>query len=149
MKKKNLLQRVIIIAVITLIGIYVVIGPRRRPTLHDFSWAGIKDTLAANIHLGLDLKGGSHLVMRVKTDEVLKTLTMTDAAAMEVAAKDAGFAIKGVHPEITPGNYRITLEANDASKLSELQDAIKKKIDLSNWNASVSGNSIVLPITSV
>ncbi len=142
MKKKNLLQRVIIIAVITLVGIYIVIGPRRRPTLRDFSWSGIKETLAANIHLGLDLKGGSHLVMRVKTDEVLKTLTMTDAAAMEVAAKEAGFAIKGARPEISPGNYRITLEANDASRLTELQDTVKKKID-PNWNASVSGNSII------
>src|SRR4029078_9265835 len=128
MKKKNLLQRTIIIVLITLAGIYVVIGPRRRPTRHDFTWAGIKETLATNIHLGLDLKGGSHLVMRVKTDEVLKTLTLTDAAGREVADKDAGFAIKGARPEITPGNYRIILEANDASKLSELQDAIKKKI---------------------
>lgn len=143
MKKKNLLQRVIIITLITLVGIYVVIGPRRRPALRDFSWTGIKETLAANIHLGLDLKGGSHLVMRVKTDEVLKTLTLTDAAAMEVAAKDAGFAVKEVRPETTGGNYRITLEANDPSKLSELQDAVKKKVDVSNWNSSISGNTIV------
>src|SRR5258707_6121088 len=75
MKKKNLLQRTIIIAIVTLVGLYVVIGPRRRPTLHDFTWSGIKATLAANIHLGLDLKGGTHLVMRVKTDEVLKNQT--------------------------------------------------------------------------
>ena len=81
MKKKNLLQRTIIIVLVTLAGFYIVIGPRHRPTLHDFTWSGIKATLGTNIHLGLDLKGGSHLVMRVKTDEVLKTLTMTNAAA--------------------------------------------------------------------
>ena len=75
MKKKNLLQRVIIIAVVTLVGLYLVIGPRRRPTLKDFTWSGIKATLAPNIHLGLDLQGGSHLVMRVKTEEFLKRLT--------------------------------------------------------------------------
>jgi preprotein translocase subunit SecD len=83
MKKKNLLQRTIIIVLITLSGIYTVIGPRRRPTLHDFTWSGIKATLATNIHLGLDLKGGSHLVMRVKTDEVLKNMTLADANAAE------------------------------------------------------------------
>ena len=68
MKKKNLLARVIIIVVVTLVGLYLVIGPRRRPNLRDFTWSGIKASLASNIRLGLDLQGGSHLVMRVKTD---------------------------------------------------------------------------------
>lgn len=148
MKKKNLLQRTIIIALITLVGIYVVIGPRRRPSLHDFSWSGIKTTLASNIHLGLDLKGGSHLVMRVKTDEVLKNLTLADAVAIEKAAKDAGFALKQVTPDVAVGSYRITLEATDASKLSEIEDAVKKKIDLSDWTSSTSGNSIVWTLPS-
>jgi preprotein translocase subunit SecD len=72
MKKQNLLQRIIIIAIVTLVGLYLVIGPRRKPRLSDFSWSGIKATVASNIHLGLDLKGGSHLVMKVKTDDFLK-----------------------------------------------------------------------------
>ena len=150
MKKKNLVQRTVIIAVVTLVGIYVVIGPRRRPTLHDFTWSGIKATLASNIHLGLDLKGGTHLVMRVKTDEVLKSLTLGDAIAIEKAAKDAGLPVKDVKPETTGGSYRITLEATDASKLTEIEDAVKKKIDVSNWTSSVSGNTIIwtLPPTA-
>ncbi|HET9787204.1 MAG TPA: hypothetical protein VFP47_08725, partial [Pyrinomonadaceae bacterium] len=64
MKKKNLLQRTIIILLVTLIGTYIVIGPRRKPTGHDFTWSGIKQNLRSNIRLGLDLRGGSHLVMR-------------------------------------------------------------------------------------
>ncbi|HXL80981.1 MAG TPA: protein translocase subunit SecD [Pyrinomonadaceae bacterium] len=145
MKKKNLLQRTIIIAIVTLVGLYVVIGPRRRPTLHDFTWSGIKATLAANIHLGLDLKGGTHLVMRVKTDEVLKNLTLADAIAIEKAAKDKGLPVKEVRPETAAGNYRITLEATDASKLSEIEEAAKQKLggDLSIWTSSISGNTIV------
>ncbi|MCV4684337.1 hypothetical protein OFB94_32135, partial [Escherichia coli] len=69
------------IIAITLLGIYLVFGPRHRPTARDFSWEGIKENLANNINLGLDLKGGSHLVMRVKTDEYLKTLTENNAQA--------------------------------------------------------------------
>ncbi|HEV7473128.1 MAG TPA: protein translocase subunit SecD [Pyrinomonadaceae bacterium] len=143
MKKRNLLQRTIIIVLITLAGIYIVIGPRRRPTRHDFTWSGIKATLATNIHLGLDLKGGSHLVMRAKTDEVLKTLTMTNAAAIEVAAKDAGYPPKQVKPEIANGSYRITLEAADPTKLAETEEAVKKKVGLSEWTSSISGNTIL------
>jgi preprotein translocase subunit SecD len=148
MKKKNLLQRTIIIVLITLVGVYIVIGPRRRPTLHDFTWSGIKATLASNIHLGLDLKGGSHLVMRVKTDEVLKNLTLADAVAIEKAAKDAGLPVKEVRPEAAGGNYRITLEATDPSKLAETEEAVKKKIDLSDWTSSISGNTIVWTLPS-
>ena len=144
MKKKNLLQRTIIIVLITLAGIYIVIGPRRRPALHDFSWSGIKATLASNIHLGLDLKGGSHLVMRVKTDDVLKNLTLADAVAIDKAVKDAGLPLKEVRPETSIGNYRITLETTDAAKITQIEEAAKAKLgaDLSVWNSSVSGNTI-------
>lgn len=142
MKKKNLLQRVIIIVLITLVGIYVVIGPRRRPTLQDFTWSGIKATLATNIHLGLDLKGGSHLVMRVKTDEVLKNLTLTDAAAIEVAAKES---VNAVRPEVAGGSYRIVVEAKDSSKLSEIAETARQKIS-TEWTSSTSGNAIVFTL---
>jgi preprotein translocase subunit SecD len=147
MKKKNLVQRSILIAVVTLVGIYIVIGPRHRPTLQDFTWSGIKATLASNIKLGLDLKGGSHLVMRVKTDEFLKTLTQNNASAIQAATKDAGFAVKEVRSETSGGNYRITLEALDATKLAEIQEAVKKKVDLSDWSVAVSGNTITWTLT--
>ena len=150
MKKKNLLQRTIIIVLITLAGIYIVIGPRRRPTLHDFTWSGIKATLASNIHLGLDLKGGSHLVMRVKTDEVLKNLTLADAVAIEKAVKDAALPLKEVRPETGGGNYRIILETTDPSKITEMEEIAKTKLgaDLSVWTSSVSGNTIIWTLPS-
>src|SRR6185436_20122303 len=144
MKKKNLLQRTIIIVLITLAGIYVVICPRRRPTLHDFSWSGIKATLATNIHLGLDLKGGTHLVMRVKTDEVLKNLTLADAASINKAIKDAGLPAKEAIPEVGNGSYRIAVEVTDASKIADVEEAAKKSLgnDQSYWTASTSGNTV-------
>ncbi|MGH9972250.1 MAG: protein translocase subunit SecD [Pyrinomonadaceae bacterium] len=146
MKKKNLLQRTIIIAVVTLLGLYIVIGPRRRPRLSDFTWSGIKATLATNIRLGLDLKGGSHLVMRVKTDQYLKSLTEGNALAIQNAAKEAGLPPKEVKAE-TSGNYRIILEATDPTKIKEIAEAVKKKVDLSEWSESVSGNTISWNLT--
>src|SRR5919206_5166321 len=99
MKKKNLLQRAIIIAVITLGGLYIVIGPRHRPTRQDFTWAGIKQTLQENIHLGLDLKGGSHLVMRVKVEEMLATMAKDNAAVAQKVAEDAGAKVSNVNSD--------------------------------------------------
>src|SRR4026209_1115047 len=110
MKKKNLLTRTIIFALVTIGGLYLVIGPRHRPTVDDFKWSGIKRSLAHNIRLGLDLQGGSHLVMRVKTEEFLRRLTEENFAASQNAAKDAGFEVKGGHADVGSGNYRITLD---------------------------------------
>jgi preprotein translocase subunit SecD len=141
MKKKNLLQRTIIIAIVTLVGLYVVIGPRRRPTLRDFGWSGIKATLQDNIHLGLDLRGGSHLVMRVRTDEVLKGLTLGNSVSIDKAAKDAGLPVKATTPDTANGTYRIVLELTDASKIPDVEEAVKK-IELAEWNVSKSGNTI-------
>ena len=151
MKKKNLLQRTIIIVVVTLLGLYAVIGPRRKPTLKDFTWSGIKATLASNIHLGLDLKGGSHLVMRVKTDDYLKELTTSDTVAAENAAKEAGIEVKQAKTDATPGNYRVILEIADPSKANEARDAIQKKLDLNDssmWTYSASGGQLTWTMTS-
>src|SRR5690242_16772646 len=130
MKKHNLLARVIIIVVVTLLGLYAVIGPRRRPALADFKWSGIKQSLATNIHLGLDLQGGSHLVMRVKTEEFLKRLTEENFVAAENAAKDAGYDPKGGRADTNPGNYRVVLQLADASKAAEVKQAVEKKVEL-------------------
>jgi preprotein translocase subunit SecD len=150
MKKKNLLYRVIIIAIVTVVGLYLVIGPRRRPTLKDFTWSGIKATLASNIKLGLDLQGGSHLVMRVKTEEFLRRLTEESYVAAQNAAKDAGYEIKGGQAETSGGNYRVVLEPADASKAAEIKEAIQKKVELGDtsiWSYSASGGQMSWSMT--
>ncbi|MDX6405852.1 MAG: preprotein translocase subunit SecD [Blastocatellia bacterium] len=146
MKKRNLLQRSIIIGIVTLVGLYVVIGPHgRRPHAHDFTPAGVKENLAQNIHLGLDLKGGSHLVMRVKVEEYLKRLTEDSATAAQNSAKEAGFDVKEARAETTGGNYRVVLQVGDPSKAKEIRDVVEKKVDLrdtSGWSFSSSGNAL-------
>ncbi len=142
MKKKNLLQRTIIIAIVTLIGLYVVIGPHRRPRLGDFTWAGIKRSLSENIRLGLDLKGGSHLVMRVKTDEFLKTLTQNNALAAQTAAKDAGLPVKELPSQTGNGNYTFSLEVLDPAKVNEVRDKVSERFNAEEWSPSVNGNVV-------
>jgi len=145
MKKKNLLTRVIIIAIVTITGLYLVIGPRRRPTVQDFKWSGIKANLKNNIHLGLDLQGGSHLVMRVKTEEFLRRLTEENYVAAQNAAKDAGFEPKGGRADTSPGNYRVVLQIADPAKVADAKAAVEKKIELGDprvWNYSASGDTL-------
>lgn len=142
MKNNSLWIRTAFIIAVTLIGIYLVFGPRRAPNANDFTWTGIKSNLAENINLGLDLKGGSHLVMRVKTDEYLKTLTENNAQAALTAAQDAKLPVTGVTPVAENGTYSIGLQLSDAAQSGAVVEEVKKKVDLVNWNESVSGNTI-------
>jgi preprotein translocase subunit SecD len=149
MKNSSLWIRTAIIVMITLVGIYLVFGPRRVPTGNDFTWTGIKQNLADNINLGLDLKGGSHLVMRVKTDDYLKTLTDNNAQAALTAAKEAKDA-EGKPLPVTDssvvaanGSYSVSINQSDASQTQAVIDEVKKKVDFSQWQQSTNGNSIV------
>src|SRR5258707_11597974 len=127
MKKKNLLQRSIIIGIVTLAGLYIVIGPHgRRPHFKDFTYSGIKATLADNIRLGLDLQGGSHLVMRVKVEDYLKHLTEDNATAAQLAMKSRDLAVTEAHAETAGGTYRVVLQAADPSKVQAIRDAVEK-----------------------
>ncbi|MEK6337482.1 MAG: protein translocase subunit SecD [Acidobacteriota bacterium] len=146
MKKRNLLQRSIIIGIVTLIGLYIVIGPHgRRPHLRDFTWSGIKQNLAQNIHLGLDLKGGAHLVMRVKIEDYLKRLTEDAATAAQNAAKEAGFEVRETRAETT-GGHRVVLQVADPAKNKEIREAVEKKVNISDrdgWSFSSNGTTLV------
>jgi preprotein translocase subunit SecD len=57
----------IFITVVILLCIYGLIGVPTFPT----SWAQVKQNLSDRIKLGLDLKGGSHLVLQVQVDEAI------------------------------------------------------------------------------
>jgi preprotein translocase subunit SecD len=57
----------VLIAVVLLVCIYGVIGLPVFPT----SWTQLKQNLADRIKLGLDLKGGSHLVLQVQVEEAI------------------------------------------------------------------------------
>ncbi|CAN5229254.1 protein translocase subunit SecD [soil metagenome] len=144
--KKNLLTRVIIIVVVTVVALYAVLGPRRTPTAADFTWNGIKRTLAENIRLGLDLRGGSQLVMQVQMPDYLRRRTENVAIGLRRAAEEAGYNVTAVQPEVSGNDYRVILEAADASKIDEIREGLPNKtndLDPSIWNSSVNGNRIV------
>jgi preprotein translocase subunit SecD len=142
MKNSSLIVRTVIILAVTLIGIYLVIGPRRIPTANDFTWSGIKQNLSENINLGLDLRGGSHLVMRVKTDEYLKDLTENNRDAAFNAAKELQLPVTDVNSTAVNGDYQFSLNVSDSAQNDAVIDAVKKKVDLVNWTESTSGNTL-------
>lgn len=152
MKNSSLWIRTGVIVAVTLIALYLVFGPRHWLTANDFTWNGIKQNLASNINLGLDLEGGSHFVMHVKTDEYLKKLTDNNREAALNAAKTAQLPV-GEATDIAENRiYSVTLQVTDPSRIKDVSAAVRQKVNFVNegWNETSENNSIIwtLPITA-
>jgi len=142
MKNNTLIIRTVIILAITLFGLYLVFGPRGNVSADDFTPQGIRNNLSENINLGLDLKGGTQLVMRVKTDDYLKKLTQENQATALRVAQEAQLPVGDSSFLAEKGNYQITLNTTDASQAQAIIDAVKQKVDFSAWTETINGNSI-------
>jgi preprotein translocase subunit SecD len=146
--KKNVLRRLIIILVVTLVALYIVIGPRRAPRLSDFTFAGINNTLRENIRLGLDLRGGTQLIMQVQAPRYLSTLTGNNAQAIQIAARENNLAVGEVRADVSGDNYRIIVPVTDESKVDEIRNRIPERVDLEGWAVARDGNNLVWSLTS-
>ncbi len=82
--KTNIKTRLIVIIAVLVVFVYGVVG-----IPHGFSGSALSDGLANSsvfrngIHLGLDLKGGMHLILQVKVDEAISAETDTDVAGIQ------------------------------------------------------------------
>lgn len=154
-KKSNLWTRTIISLAVVFVGLYMVFGPPRDQfSASSFTWEGIKKNLSENINLGLDLRGGSHLVMRVKVEEYLKALTDNYRQAAFEAAKNAELSVTDVTEVVEDNKYSFTLIFSDPSQKDAIIEEVTKKVDLENpvapWNVSSTDTTITwsLPIQS-
>lgn len=152
--KKNLRIRAIFILVLTFLGILAVIWPfGRSPELADFtSWSKIRSNAAQNIHLGLDLKGGIHLVMQVQADEAVQSIIATDAEVARQTLDEKGIALAG-EPEVDAPNQTIRIRVADAGRAVEAESELTKEFNGSTisgqgWSGSVSGDTLTFTLSN-
>ena len=137
--KSKIRNRVIIILVVTIAGLAIVFRPHHKPTIKDFtSWSLIKQNLSENIHLGLDLRGGSHLVLQVQTDEVIQKVTQRNAQVASAKLQEKNLPFTTVNGD-TPG--KVVVDVPDTTKNSDIVREIESDFGL-DWAVSEKGNSI-------
>ncbi len=145
--RKKIRTRVLIILAVTFAGLYLVFLPHtRRPNLKDFtSWSQVKQNLSENIHLGLDLRGGSHLVLQVQTDDVIKGVTTKNVEAARSKLQEEGVPVTDIS---ATGVDQITVTVSDTSKNSDIVSELER--DFNNqtpqgtgWAATERGNTII------
>src|SRR5215813_10796546 len=138
--QKKIQTRVLIIVAVTLAGLAIVFRPHHKPTMRDFtSWSQIKLNLADNIHLGLDLKGGSHLVLQVQTDEVIRKITQQNVESAKSKLREKNLPFEEVHSD---GIGRVVVLAPDSSKNSDIVSEIRNDFGR-GWSVDEHGSSIV------
>ncbi len=86
--QRNLTIKTVVIVATVLICLFGIIGLPR-------SVDQLKANVAHNIHLGLDLKGGSHLVLQVQVQDAAKTTADQTIEALRDEARTANIAVAG------------------------------------------------------
>src|SRR4026209_2023022 len=101
--KKNirwkLLTSLAVFVIFFAVGVYPILAQRYHMPLP--AWLAAKQ-----LKLGLDLKGGVHLVLRVQTDEALKIHTTTTSEQLREALKTAGIAVTSITVQ-APTSFRV------------------------------------------
>jgi preprotein translocase subunit SecD len=137
-------NRAIIILIVTIAGLAIVFKPHHKPGIKDFtSWSQIKQNLSENIHLGLDLRGGSHLVMQVQTDEVIQKVTQRNAEVASAKLQEKNLPFTNVNGD-TPG--KVIVELPDSTKSSDIVRELEADFG-SDWTVSEKGNSVTATLS--
>lgn len=87
--RKNLTTKTVVIAATILLCIYGIIGLPR-------SFSQLKSNVAENIHLGLDLRGGSHLILQVQVQDAIKSEADQAIGRLKEELRKAGIDYSGI-----------------------------------------------------
>jgi preprotein translocase subunit SecD len=109
---KNLKGKLIAIIAVLVIFVYGIFG---IPT------GGLKQALMNRIHLGLDLQGGTHLVLQVHVQEAVNSQTDRDVQTLNAALQPLGAQaakLDPAHPEV------ITITGGTPAQQSQIHDVL-------------------------
>ncbi|MBI1764929.1 MAG: protein translocase subunit SecD [Acidobacteria bacterium] len=130
---KNLRTRGIVIGLVAFFSLLMMFGPWNRPKeagkLKASDFIKLKQNLGENIKLGLDLKGGTHLVLQVQTDDALKALTEgNQAKAVEILKKE-NIVYKDVK---APTIGQVVVETENTNDHDKIKDKLQTDFT-SDW----------------
>lgn len=140
---RNLRTRAIVIVVSVLLCLIALFAPWHKPKGYArsasdfFKPSNLRQNLSENIRLGLDLRGGTHLVMQVQADEVIKAVTDGNRQKAEEELKKAGIQFNAVK---VAANGLLVVETPDASKHTEIREKLLPFFGSDAWEVTTSPN---------
>src|SRR6202000_3245766 len=122
MMRKNLTGKAVLIVAILLVFVFGIFGIPNGISGH--AW---RDALSKRISLGLDLKGGTHLVLQVMVDEAVAAETDNAVGRLQGDLQAAGISVGSV---VKPNpSDPVTLQINGvpADKTSDVRNMLDTK----------------------
>ena len=108
--RKNLTQKTILIIAVLVVCVLGITG-----IPGGFSGSALKQSFLNRIHLGLDLKGGTHLILQVMVDEAVGITTDSDASHIQQDLTSNGITLPPnsvIKPD--PKNHPELIQVNGA-----------------------------------
>src|SRR5271155_2970408 len=119
--RKNLTQKTILIFAVLIVFIFGILGLPK-----GVSGTALKQSVLDRIHLGLDLKGGTHLILQVMTDEAVSFATTNDAAHIQTDLQQNGITIGSVVPD-TAHPETILIAGAPADRAGDIRTVLSQR----------------------
>ena len=127
---KNLAGKTAFIVAILVVFIFGIVG---------IPHGGLKQSITDRIHLGLDLKGGAHLVLEVHVAEALVSATDRDVVRLQDDLQKAGFSGITVGKTDAAHPQTIVVSGIPAGKLSDVR-ALLQGTDYANYDVATAAD---------
>jgi preprotein translocase subunit SecD len=121
--KKNLKNKIALIVAVLVIFVYGIFGVPSGITGN-----ALRESLTKRIHLGLDLRGGAHLILQVEVQEAVSAETDNTVGRIQQDLKTANLSFSQVYkpdPENRPQTIRV--EGTSSDKASDVRSALEGK----------------------
>lgn len=124
--KKNIRWKLVVILIVIALSIFLIYPPKDK------------------IKLGLDLKGGTHLVLQVMTDDAINAETDQQIARFEEVFKKNNITYTEAAKE-KPGRFHFKgISADQEGKVRDLIDQYTR-----DWDYSFSGDTVIFTLKQV
>jgi preprotein translocase subunit SecD len=139
--KKNLKSKVLLIVAVLVVCVYGIFGV---PAGVDGK--ALTDAMAKRIHLGLDLRGGTHLILQVVVSEAINAETDNTAARIQQDLKTANLGFSQVYKPDPAKPQLIRVEGTAPEKASDVRSALESKYG-NEYDLSGGGNETAWTLT--
>jgi preprotein translocase subunit SecD len=137
--RKNLNTKIIVIVATLAIFVFGIFGIPKGITP-----TALKNAIVSRINLGLDLRGGTHLVLQVHVEEAVAATTDSDVARIQSQLQQDGITVGSVtkpdpaHPEI------IQIQGAPADRVGDIRTTLNNRYGAQYDITSTSGTSFTL-----
>ncbi len=120
--KKNLQNKILLIIAVLVICIYGIFG-----VPSGFTGKALLEAMTKRIHLGLDLRGGAHLILQVKVEEAVNAETDNTVALIKQELNTANLSYSQVYKPDPAKATLIKVEGASADKANDVRLLLESK----------------------